>query len=178
MMETGKNGEDKLSRLLREMNVQSPEEKPSLHFTENVLKGIEAELESQAVTELALKSLLQQHAVEQPSADFQHNILAKLAPAPAIKFKPVISARMWYLIAAGVAALLLACYLLPSGKPMETPRFITYASRASGYLFKVQPISRDTFEILFMTIVGLASLMLIDFFLRQKRLTYNKLARS
>lgn len=170
-MENGK--EENLRRLIRETAV----EKTALDFTENVLRGIQAELLHENATELALKSLLQKHAVEKPSAAFQASIIEKLNTSQSLKVEPIITPKAWYAIAAMVAVLLLAAYIFPSDKSSEIPHFLTLASESVRHL-TLPEISKSSLNIVVLSLLGLATLLLADYFMRLKASSYRKLARS
>ena len=163
--------EHNFKKLLRE----AAEEKASLRFTDHVLKGIEAELQKQTALETSLKRVLQKHAIEQPSADFRSKIMASLSPAPAEKFKPIISRTIWYGIAAAVVVLLLTSFLFPSALATDAPRVLTFIGKAANLIPKAPNLSNGSLEVAVLTLVGLSTLLLLENFLRPKLLINNKL---
>ena len=173
-MGTDANKDEDLAKLLR----ATGEEKAPFHFTEQVLKRIEIELQSQAATELSLKTILRQHAIEQPSADFQTNLINRLSAGSPVEYKPIISAKTWYAVAASVTLLLLAGYLFPSSTPTEMPRYLAFLSKSMPSILAIPDIQTSTLQIILMTLIGLSALLLADYFLRRYFSANNKLARS
>lgn len=163
-METGENNDENFRKLIRE----AIPEQPSADFTGQVMHQLQEEV--------ALRRLLQEHLIESPSPAFSEHILARLQPArPALQFKPVISRKGWYGIAAMLAAIITACGFIPSSGNSST--LTTYLNMiAPGQAFAEQLKSIP--QLYPLTLVGLAGLMVMDYFLRDKLLALNKPARS
>ncbi|MHA4742372.1 hypothetical protein [Dyadobacter sp. MSC1_007] len=164
-METEGNNEENFRKLIRE----AIPEQPSADFTGLVMHQVREEA--------ALQNLLQEHILESPSPAFNQNILAQLQPArPALQYKPVIGRKGWYGIAAMVAAIITACAFVPASG--NSPTLATYLNigLVPGQAFSNQLKSIP--QLYPLTVIGLAGLLLIDYFLREKLLALNKPARS
>ena len=164
-METEGNNEDNFRKLIRE----AIPEQPSVDFTGLVMHQVREEA--------ALQNLLQEHILKSPSPTFNQNILAQLQPArPALQYKPVISRKGWYGIAAMVAAIIVACAFVPASGSSSAVTTYLNSSIMPGQAFTEQLKSIP--QLYPLTVIGLAGLLLIDYFLREKLLVLNKPARS
>ncbi|MCE6992436.1 hypothetical protein [Dyadobacter sp. CY323] len=173
-MGTEENKNENLSKLLR----AAGEERAPFHFSEHVLKGIQTELQIQAATEWSLKLVLMQNAIEQPSADFGVNLIHELTKASSVHYKPIISVKTWFGIAAAVTLLLLAGYLFPSSTPAAMPQFLAFLGKRTPSILAIPDIQTGTLHIGILTLIGLSALILADYFFRNKFSVNNKLARS
>lgn len=73
------------------------DDQPAANFTSRVMQTIEAEAQHEA----ALKTLLQQQPAEGPSFSFTANVMAQITAKPQpIVYKPIITKKAWYAIAA------------------------------------------------------------------------------
>ena len=172
-METENHNEEAFRKLLKAVEPESPD----AEFTQRVLKKVAVEMgHASAGEELALKKLLQTVATEQPSASFISDLLLKLQPAPgAIKFKPVISRKIWIGIAASIVLALLACFFIPASQSEQTWLIAGVIDNAASSTYIVSDKMNNLPELYSLVIIGLASLLLFDYFLRLKT---GRLAKS
>ncbi|MCF0073351.1 hypothetical protein LZD49_22930 [Dyadobacter sp. CY261] len=134
-------------------------EVPSDAFTQAVMLRVQEES--------AFHVLMQQNAVEMPSATFSNAIMAEIrASQPVTAVKPFVPRKMWYWIAAAWAVLLIACLFVPGNEE---------SSALLGGVNTVMLSSKVFTERLYvipqsymLTIIGLSSLLLLDYFLRNK----------
>ncbi|MGF7078772.1 hypothetical protein [Mucilaginibacter sp. UYCu711] len=81
------------------------DENPAVDFTASVMKTIEADLQR----ETALKALLQQEEAVGPAFNFTANVMAQIAADKhAAVYKPIITRKAWY----GIAAMMVVFFLL------------------------------------------------------------------
>ncbi|MDB5155833.1 MAG: hypothetical protein JWR50_540, partial [Mucilaginibacter sp.] len=86
---------------------------PAANFTESVMDTIEAD----AVREAALKALLQQPETEGPAFNFTANVMAQITVNDqSVVFKPIITKKVWYGIAAVTLVFLVLIGLSNSAK--------------------------------------------------------------
>lgn len=145
-------------------------DQPAMNFTENVLKNVRLELQEQYKTEdIALRSLLKLQALEQPSFEFDRNLLNKIQAAnPAIEYKPIIPKRAWYGVAAAISLLLLTSFFLSSDATDSNAVRVTFLEKLARSAFSFTQKMQSTFELVGLTLIALSSLMLIDYFMRTK----------
>ena len=80
------------------------DDQPVANFTDRVMQIIEAEAER----ETALKTLLQQQPAKGPSFSFTANVMAQISTKPlSVTYKPIITKKAWYAIAAVAMVFLL-----------------------------------------------------------------------
>lgn len=164
-METGRDNEDNFKKLIRE----ATPDQPKADFTRIVMQQVREEA--------ALQNILQQHTLEAPSPAFSKNILAQLQPSrPALTFKPVISRKGWYGIAAMLACILVACFFLPD--PENKSALAAYLSSAIVPNPNITEKVKSIPQLYPVTLICLAGLLFIDYFLRERWSVLNKPARS
>jgi len=172
-METENHNEEAFRKLLKAVEPESPD----ANFTQRVVNNIL--LENQYATaneELALKKILQIAQPEQPSNSFTSDLLSKLQPAPKVIISPpVISRKTWLWVAACVTLALLACLLLPAGQADQTSRIIDAIDQVTRPTYIISDKIDKLPELYSLAIIGLASLLLFDYFLRLKT---GRLAKS
>lgn len=159
------NGHDNdFKKLIR----QAGPDQPAVNFTENVLKNVRFELQEKYKTEdIALRSLLKVQALDQPSFEFDRKLLNKIqAASPATEYKPIISKKAWYGIAAAVSFLLLISFFIPSDATDANAVKVTYLEEFVRSAVSFTQKMQSTFELVGLTLIALSSLMLIDYFMR------------
>jgi hypothetical protein len=164
--------EDNLRKLIRD----NAGEQASSDFTDRVLMGIQGEFAYQNATDATLKLLLTNHALESPSAEFQSHITRQLTSSTSIVYKPIIPKKSWYAIVVSILLLLPASYFFPSESTSEVPGVIELTGQSARNLIPTDIFSGSS-QMLLITLLGSASLLLLDYLLRQ-RYYYKKLARS
>lgn len=147
---------------------QAGADQPAVNFTENVLKNVRLELREQYKTEdIALKSLLKVQALDQPSSEFDRKLLNKIqAASSAIEYKPIISKRAWYGVAAAVSLLILTSFFISSDAADSNAISVTFLEELARSAFSFTQKMQSTFDLAGLTLIALSSLMLIDYFMR------------
>lgn len=163
-MEIEESNEESFRKLLRE----AIPEQPSLDFTGLVMRQVQEEV--------ALRRLLQEHMLESPSSAFSQIILTQLQPErPAVQYKPVISRKGWYGIAAMLAAIITACGFVPaSGSTSALTPYLNMIPHGQALTEQLKSIP----QLYPLTLIGLTGLMVMDYLLRNRLLALNKPARS
>ncbi len=96
---------NKLKALLGKTQLPAP---PS-HFTEGVMKAIDASADESVFAEARLKAVLQRTPASIPPAHFTHKVLQQIKPqAVSQQYKPLISVRAWTM----VSLFLLSCLIM------------------------------------------------------------------
>lgn len=156
--------EAQLKKLIRETAADAPSDA----FTRAVMQRVHEEA--------AFHALVQQNAIEAAPAAFSSEVIAQIRGKQQVtSAKPVISHRVWYGIAAAWLALIVACFFLPTNEPQ--PDFFT---RLNAQMMSHQVFDQKLYTIpqqVMLTVIGLSSLVLLDYFLRN-RWAFNKTARS
>ena len=160
------NSEEALKKLLKTVSPESP----GADFTAQTMKKVAAESE-----EVRLKHLLQVMQPERPSESFTVDLMLKLQPAAAnIQYKPVISRRAWTWIAASIVLALIACILVPTGQPEQASRIVGFVDQGARATYIVSDKMNKLPALYSLSIVGLATLMLFDYFIRTKKIKLAK----
>ncbi|SKB56728.1 hypothetical protein [Dyadobacter psychrophilus] len=172
-METENHNEEAFRKLLKTVAPESPD----ANFTQRVVDNIVLENQYAAASEeLALKIILQTVQPDQPSTSFTSDLLLKLQPAPkVIIYKPVISRKTWLWVAACITLALLACLFIPASQADQTSRIINAMDQVSRPTYIISDKMDKLPELYSLAIIGLASLILFDYFLRLKT---GRLAKS
>ncbi|OJV16738.1 MAG: hypothetical protein BGO21_28145 [Dyadobacter sp. 50-39] len=161
--------DDKQEAHFKKLIREAAADAPSDAFTRAVMQRVHEET--------AFHALMQRNAAETPPATFSSEVMAQIrASHPVATPKPVISRRIWYGIAAGWLALLVACFFLPGNEPQ--PAFF---SQLNAQMMSNQVFSQQLHAIpqpVMLTVIGLACLVLIDYFLRDRWAFLQKMARS
>ncbi|SEI44777.1 hypothetical protein SAMN05216327_101638 [Dyadobacter sp. SG02] len=163
-MESDDKQEAHFKKLIDETGADSPSDV----FTRVVMQSVREEA--------AFRAVVQTSAVDVTSPAFGKAVMAQImANQPVAAPKPVISRQIWYWIAAAWAALIVACFFLPGNEPQSAFFSELNARIMSARLFSQkfavpQPIT--------LTIIGLSSLVMLDYFLRNRLVLFNKTARS
>ncbi|WAC09906.1 hypothetical protein [Dyadobacter pollutisoli] len=167
------HNEENFRKLLRRTAI----DKPRVDFTENVMKKVSAEWQHITATEdAALKMLVKSTSLEKPSAAFTDQVLRALpAPSPAIRYQPIIPKKAWYWIAATVSMVIAACFYFPGSTSEQTPKVISFIEKTTSSTHIISDKMANVPQHYSLIIIGLAALMLFDYFLRLKE---TKLAKS
>jgi hypothetical protein len=143
-------------------------ESPPPGFTEIVMRGIQLEIQHEMVLNAELKSLLQQNAIEKPSADFMENVMSKVeVPVSKIVIEPIIRKRTWYMVAAACFALvtLLGFYYQTAGEMSNTSSGIINSDSAfTVVLYAISSLP----SVYSMPLIATSGLLLMDYFLRNR----------
>lgn len=162
--------EDQDSHFRKLIQAAGPEE-PHADFTQRIMARVQLE----ASEEVAFTALLQQHAADFPSPLFTDKLLTQLQPAPKIAAKPIISQTVWYGIAASLVLLLVFSFFSPASESQSAffSRLSNYAPSGRAFTGQWSAIP----QVYSLTIIGLAALLLIDYFLRGRWQFHSKTAR-
>jgi hypothetical protein len=157
--------EEHFKKLIRETGGDTPSEA----FTRAVMQHVREEA--------AFHALVQQNAVDLAPKALGEAVMAQIqAGRKVVAPKPVISRQTWYWIAAAWAALLIACFFLPSNEQQSA-----FSDKLNGLMISNQVFNQKFSAIpqpVMLTVIGLSCLVLLDYFLRNKWLLLNKTARS
>jgi hypothetical protein len=89
--------------IFREVISKAETQKPADDMAGLVMQQITAETQDEVAINPALKSLLQQHAANVAPLDLKRNVMAQVNPPQVqVIYKPIISKKAWYFIAAAV----------------------------------------------------------------------------
>ncbi|MCF0053234.1 hypothetical protein LXM25_24400 [Dyadobacter sp. LJ53] len=160
------HNEEAFRKLLKTVTPEIPE----ADFTQRVVNNVVVEMQhAAAIEELALKTLLKNMQPEQPSAAFTNDLLLKLQPAPkVIVYKPVISRKTWLWIAACITLALLVCLFIPGSQSDQPSQIISAIDSVARPSSLISDKMNKLPELYSFAIIGLASLMLFDYFIRLK----------
>lgn len=153
----------------RKLIQKAGKEKAPSDFTSNVFRFVKIAAQQQEETESRLAQLLRQNMVETPSASFDTNVFAKLEPYPSKTEPPIISRKVWYLIAACFAGLIIwSLFGQNADATQQNPGFVSGIDEfLLGAIPKISliPIQYQ------LTFVAVAGLLLLDNLIRQKLLS-------
>ena len=128
-------------------------ELPAADFTAIVMKEVIADLQEETALDPTLSLLLKEQVMEQPLPDFTHDVMALVEHQESkVRYQPIISKRIGYLIAAVISIVLL---FLSSTHPHQTAA----ASKSYPILNLMSTI--PSFYILLLMAIG--TLLLIDY---------------
>lgn len=157
--------EEHFKKLIRE----TAGDTPSDAFTRAVIQHARAEA--------AFHALMQQNAVDLAPKAFGKEVMAQIrASQKVVAPKPLLSRRTWYGIAAAWAALIIACFFLPGNEPQSV-----FSDQLNGLMISNQVFNQKFSTIpqpVTLTVIGLSCLVLLDYFLRNRWMVFNKTARS
>jgi hypothetical protein len=152
--------EDSLRKLIQKVEL----DEPGADFTNTIMKLVQAESELDSAKEAALIQLFQSYTlVEKPSAGFSSRVMSQVMVSQSKQFEPIISPRVWYMIAASLLFIVLFCLLvLPTGPAQHTSSGLDrFLSSIEGSL-EALPISYP------FTIFAASVLLVTDYYLRRK----------
>ena len=160
------NSDDKLKKLIHKAGTESP----SPDFTEFVMHSVQLEVQNEMVISTGLINLLQQITVEKPSADFMNTVMSQVearaaVPVYKISVEPVISKKVWYIIAAtGIGVITLLGLIYNSiVKIPATSSSITGIDK----VFSLVSYNVSTLPFAYsMSLIAISSLLFLDYFLR------------
>ena len=93
--------------VFKEIISKAEPQKPTDDMANLVMQQIAAANEDEVAINPALKRLLQQHAADAAPMGFTHSIMAQITPQQAaLTYKPIISKKTWYTIAASILCIL------------------------------------------------------------------------
>lgn len=94
--------------IFREVISKAETQKPADDMASLVMQQITAEAQDEVAIKPALKSLLQQHAANVAPLDLTRNVMALVTPQQVqLAYKPIISKKAWYFIAASIVCILM-----------------------------------------------------------------------
>lgn len=157
--------EDEKDDRFRKLIKRAEPDKPGADFTNAIMKRLQAESELDSAKEAALIQLLQSHTlVETPSANFSRRVMNQVTVRQSKPFQPIISTRVWYMIAASLLCVVVSCLLLlSSGSSQPASSGLDQLLSSVDGTLNALPIQYA------LTIFALSALMVTDYFLRQNR---------
>ncbi|MBN8824698.1 MULTISPECIES: hypothetical protein [unclassified Spirosoma] len=153
--------EDNFRKLIQ----KAQPEKPGAAFTNAIMQRVQAASELDSAKEAALIQLLQSHTlVETPSANFSRRVMNQLTVRQSKPLEPIISTRVWYMIAASLLCVVVSCLLLlSSGSSQPTSSGLDQLLSGFDGTLNALPIQYA------LTIFAVSVLMVTDYILRQNR---------
>jgi hypothetical protein len=120
-----------------------------------------------------LKQLFQSEGRLTTSPGFTDRVMEKVArmQSPETVYKPLLSRRMWFLIAATVAFLVACCWWVSGTYSQEEPQFAKIFEPVAGFIKGIEfhPVIATEFIFMITLVVGVISLLLaIDYLLNNK----------
>lgn len=169
-----KKKDDIIKKLIQNLDPESP----STNFTDKVMGKVNTAIENEVLLDKAMKSVLQRNALEKPSIDFTKNVMAQLEPSTSTEpYKPVISKKAWFFIAAATVFLLSTLNFSESQSEsiLNVSKYLdVFSNSLSSTLNKTPELSLPSLpqipQILSLCIIGLSLLLLLDFSLRNKKI--------
>jgi hypothetical protein len=153
----------KSDHILRTLLSQCLQQDPPPHFTEDVMREIEAMEADRVRADIDLLIMLKKSATAAPSKAFTHSVLKKIRePEPAI-YKPVISANAWRLI---VASLLTFIILALTGQSSTDSAF--FSNPIAEYLSDALLTLNESLVYFEIVAVAGSGLLLLDYFLTMR----------
>ncbi|GAB4026960.1 hypothetical protein [Spirosoma gilvum] len=157
--------EDEKEDSFRKLIKKAEPDKLGADFTHAIMKRVQAESEMDSAKEATLIHLLKAHTlIEKPSTDFSRRVMNQVMVQKSKPLEPIISTRVWYMIAASLLVIVLFCVLLlPSGPPQPTSSGLDRFLSSFESTLDTLPISYP------LTIFAMNVLMVTDYLLRQNR---------
>ncbi|MCE7040630.1 hypothetical protein [Dyadobacter sp. CY312] len=160
--------EDILKKLIQQ---SGPETAPS-DFTEFVMSAVQVESQHESIVNLELKTVLQQNALDQPSADFLLRVMSQvevqqMSPVLLTEVKPIISPKVWYWLGSIAASLviLIAFFYQSLEKISDEPTSLSLSDKAfsniSESFISIPPLYS-------ISCIAITGLLLTDYFLRNR----------
>ena len=158
--------------IFKKLIKQAGPEIPSPDFTELVMNSVQLDAQNEFVINSELRSVLQQNAIEKPSADFLLRVMSQVevqqvAMPSSINVKPIISRQIWYTVAAACFAMLslLGFYYQMYGAASPTPSKISLTDKA----FSVIASGISTMPSFYsLSLIAISGLLLMDYFFRSR----------
>ena len=159
-----KNRDDRLTQLIQSAGT----DKPALDFTEIVMKDIHAANQEEKVADPVLQSWLQQAVLEKPSVGFTAGVMqkVKISNEPVL-YKPIISKRAWYAIAASIV-LLASLSGFSQQEPGSTQVMIPYLVDAGNMLSNFFRSSGKLPSVYPLTFLSISALLIAEYFIRRR----------
>lgn len=157
-----KEKEDIFRRLIQ----KTGPDKTSPDFTGMLMKNIQMEAEQALERAAVLETILTKIQPETPSPLFRKTIMAQIALAEKKSEQPIISRKVWYLVAAMVVLVIGFCVVGQSAATVQgTPDFFV---KIDQELFKLQKGMMVLPMIYPAVVFALSTLIMADYFVRQR----------
>ena len=140
--------------------------KTSLDFTNEVMEQV---FRLELKEEKAMTSFFQKHILEEPSSEFTSKVMSGLPQnSPTFVYQPVIGKKAWYFITAVFITLVIYIFFNLDPNSTQIVDFSTYLERIETvFSFEIPGILTSPFFALSM--FALSSLLLIDYFIRNRQ---------
>jgi hypothetical protein len=143
-------------------------QEPSKDFSGNVMEEIYA---LDLKKDKALSSLMQKHVLEEPSINFTSRLMASIEQRSKITaYKPVIGKKVWFLITSVIVFIFVYTFLKLDFTATEHIYLENLQNKAIG-LFTFEYPSLNISPLFGLAIFALSSLLFLDYFIRNRRLT-------
>ena len=143
------------------------EQQPSADFKNKIMDQIEA---FDAKQESALRSLLQKNMLETPSLNFTSRVMHEIGKTSRVVSSPVIGKKAWIFIVFAFTALALYGLFSPSGNSAASVLISENMSRVEQ-LFSFELPGILSSPVFAMSVCALSSLLFLDYFIRNRRLS-------
>jgi hypothetical protein len=157
-----------ITKILRKVDLSSPSD----HFTDSVMSKVNAISETITLSDPKLTSMLKKSGLEIPKNDFSTIVMARINALETATYKPLITKKGWtVLILMFLSLIIYITFSQPAENTSNT--FITkYTSLANNFISNFS--TTITFDaqissILMISVLSLVSLLLIDSYLRVKK---------
>jgi hypothetical protein len=142
-------------------------EETSSGFSDNVMEQI---YDTDLKKEKALSSLLQRHIIEETTIDFTSKVLASIEQKSKVAiYQPVISKKVWFIITSVIAFVLVYTLLNEDAETTQNIYLESFLSKVTG-LFTTEYPTLSISPLFALSIFALSSLLILDHFLRNRRL--------
>ena len=131
-------------------------------FTDHVMKMVQ---EEEIVRESALRALLVNNKLDQPSLSFESAIMGQITSVTKKVEKPIISKNAWYMAAAFLALMIRYSFF---SKSSQTTAMDSSLIKITNAMFDFSNNAGQMPLLYFIVIVMLCVLLLADFFILQR----------
>lgn len=131
-------------------------------FTDQVMKMVQAE---EIVLESALRALLVNNKLDQPSLSFEPGIMAQITPVTRKVEKPIINKNVWYVAAVFFALMIRYSFF---SKSSQTTAMDSSLIKITNAMFDFSNNAGQMPIICFIVIAALCILLLADYFILQR----------
>jgi hypothetical protein len=163
-----KKDKHNINKILRKVDLNTP----SNRFTDSVMSKVNAIPETNTLYDPKLTSMLNKSVLENPESDFSTKVMARINALETSTYTPLITKKGWtVLIFMFLSLIIYVTFSQPAENTGNT--FIAkYTSLANNFISNFS--TTITFDaqissILMMSVLSLVSLLLIDSFLRVKK---------
>ncbi|MDQ6477899.1 hypothetical protein [Dyadobacter sp. LHD-138] len=157
-----KEKEDRFRKLIQ----KTGPDKTSPDFTGMLMKNIQMETEQALERAAVLETILTKLQPETPSPLFRKTIMTQIALAEKKAEQPIVSRKVWYLVAATAVLIIGFCVLGQSDTAVEgAPNFFV---KIDQELFKLQEGMMVLPMIYPAVVFALSTLIMADYFVRQR----------